>query len=88
MLVLEFILGHLLTSALFNKFKRPAKNNVPKIKKLSKSTNHVKTVGELKALLDNFADDTPFSNTSREWLHLQVREGWIHIGQVQQWGDD
>jgi hypothetical protein len=84
MFIVEFVLSTWLTEKLRPYFARKPKNNIKMIKKLKCDQYTVSNVGELKELLQYFADDVPLRGSSFKYPHLQLREvdgvGLITLG--------
>ena len=78
--MLEFLLTTLLVEKLRFLFKRKPRNNKKAILAMNLPT--FENVGELRALLANFADDVPTRGGSFHYPHLQVRHdmGTIFFG--------
>lgn len=88
--ILEFIISTLFFEKLRPYFTRKPKNNLKAIAKMSENggCTTFATVGELKKLLTNFADDTEMRGSSFQYPHLQMYElnnkGLIFLGSSNQ----
>ena len=54
--------------------KKPTQNNISAIRTISREMPTAETVGELRELLSNFADEVPLVGGGQNFVHLQVRE--------------
>lgn len=80
--MIEFLITTLLFEKARHLFKRKPRNNKKAIQKMERVIPTFENVGELRILLNNFADNVPTRGGSFKYPHIQVRSdlGTIFFG--------